>query len=417
MSASPIALPPFAVLAAALRRTTEHLASELARPTHAAPDWNEVEWAIARSVAAMQGVSALLANNLSWPGPPAWLAFLGEQREQGLLRDALIGELLDRIDAATRERGVECVALKGAALRELDLYLPGERPMGDVDLLVASRDLQSIAEAMAAIDYVEAFTTRRHRVYEPRRKLEPNGFGEHVDNPIKIEIHTAVAESLPVRAVDITERLKHGRAQPGLNHYPDLVSLLLHLLLHAAGNMRAHALRQIQLHDIAMVASLFYERDWSALLEQRQDKEQPWWLFPPLALAARYYPGHVPPEVLRAAEAVCPRVLRLATARQSLTDVSWSNLRIHALPGLEWSRTPLDALRFMLSRAWPSRRSLADIELARHAQPQLDQVPWYGVSHGGRMVRWLFSRPPRVQTIVSVRAALESMDVEAPAAE
>ena len=281
--------------------------------------------------------------------------------------------------------------------------------MGDVDLLVASGDLQSIAAAMADIDYVEAFTTHRHRVYEPRRKVAPRGFGEHVDNPLKIEIHTAVAEPLPVRKVDITERLRSGRAQPGLHNYPDLVSLLLHLLLHAAGNMRAHALRQIQLHDIAMVASLLYDRDWSALLEQRHGDEQPWWLFPPLALTARYYPAHVPPEVLRAAQAACPRILRLAAVRQSLTDVSWSNLRIHALPGIAWSRTPLDALRFMLSRASPSRRSLAELELARRAQPQLDQVPWYGVSHGGRIFRWLFSRPPRVQTIVSVRAALESM--------
>jgi hypothetical protein len=132
-----------------------------------------------------------------------------------------------------------------------------------------------------------------------------------------------------------------------------------------------------------------------------------------LALTARYYPKHVPKEVLRAARAACPSVLRLTSARQSLTDVSWSNLRIHALPGLEWSRSPLDALRFLASRVAPSRRSLAQIEAARRDQPQLDHVPWYGVSHGSRMVRWLFSRPPRVQTIVSVRAALESVAISA----
>ena len=416
MTASTIRMPTFKVLAVALRRTTEQLARELAHPTDSQPDWTETEWTIARSVAAMQGISVLLANTLRWPGPPAWQAFLAEQREQSLLRHERIGLLLERIDVVTRERKVDCVALKGAALRTLDLYRPGERPMGDVDLLVADRDLQSIAAAMADIDYVEAFATHRHRVYEPLRKVAPRGFGEHAENPLKIEIHTAVAEQLPVRTVNITDRLRPNRARPGLNNYPDLVSLLLHLLLHAAGNMRAHALRQVQLHDIAMVAGLLYESDWRTLLG-RSHGEEPWWLFPPLVLTARYYPKQIPAEVLRAASTACPRVLRLAAARHSLTDVSWSNLRIHAFPGIEWSRTPLDAVRFVRARIVPTRRSLAELELARRAQPQFDHVPWYGVSNGGRILRWVFSRPPRVQTIASVRAALESVDAAAQAGE
>jgi hypothetical protein len=171
--------------------------------------------------------------------------------------------------------------------------------------------------------------------------------------------------------------------------------------------MRAHALRQIQLHDIAMVAALFYDQDWATLLERR-DGEAVWWLFPPLALTARYYPEHIPVEVLRAARAACPSILRIAAARQSLTDVSWSNLRIHAFPGIAWSRTPLEALRFVRTRVAPSRHSLAELELARRAQPQLNRVPWYALPHRARILRWLVSRPPRVQTIASVRAALES---------
>ena len=406
-------LPPYKVLATALRRTTECLACELADPTDSEPAWNEIEWAVARSAAAMQGISALLAHNLVWEGPPAWLGFLEEQRAQSVLRHERIGLLLATIDTAMRAHGVAAVALKGAALRTLELYRPGERPMGDVDLLVRSADVPRVAAAMADIDYVEAFTTQRHGVYEPRHKTAPRGFGEHVDNPLKIEIHTAVAELLPVRSVDITEALQRGGAPAGLNNYPDLVSLLLHLLLHAAGNMRAHALRHVQLHDIALVASLLYEKDWRALLAQPANRGTRWWLFPPLALTARYYPKHVPPEVLHAARAACPRVLRAAAGRQALTDVSWSNLRIGALPGLEWSRSPLDALRLLASRVAPSRRSLSQLEAARRDQPQLDRVPWYGVSHGSRIVRWVFSRPPRVQTIVAVRAALESADVGA----
>jgi hypothetical protein len=405
-------MPPFSVVAAALRKTTEHLAAEVVTSSPAPPEWNEIEWAIAQSAAAMQGISTLLANRLAWSGPAMWCAFLAEQREQSLLRHARIGALLQQIDAATRTRGVECLVLKGGALRALELYSPGERPMGDIDLLVASRDLPSVTAAMSDIDYVQAFRTSRHDVYQPRHMVTRFGFGEHVDNALKIEVHTAIGESLPVRKVDITERLRPRNARPGLNHYPDLVALLLHLLLHAAGNIRAHALRQVQLHDIALVSSLFYDGDWEVLLEGR-GRQSPWWLYPPLALTARYYPGCVPAEVLRVAHSRCPPILRAAAARQSLTDVSWSNLRIRAFPGIAWSRTPLDALRFIWSRASPGRRALRELDLALRAQPQLDQVPWYGVSHGARIVRWLFSRPPRVQTIVSVRAALDSVGMGA----
>lgn len=411
MSGSTARIPPFKALAAALRRTTEHLARELAQPTASAPDWSETEWAIAQSAAAMQGISVLLAGKLAWPGPPAWRMFLAEQHEQSVLRDERIGALLGRIDATLRGKGVGCVALKGAALRALGLYARGERPMGDVDLLVADWDLPSIAMAMADIGYVEAFTMQRHRVFEPWDRRTPRGFGEHVDNALKIEIHTAVAEPLPVSKVEITARLWLDRPEPGINAYPSLAALLLHLLLHAAGNIRAHTLRHVHLHDIAAMAPLLAEDDWRAVLERPRGGERAWWVFPPLVLAARYHPERIPEDVLRAARAVCPRVLRVAAERQSLTDVSWSNLRIHAFPGIAWSRTPFEALRFMRSRALPSRRSLAELECVARDQPQLDRVPWYGLPHGRRVLHWLFSKPPRVQTMVSVRAALESAGI------
>jgi hypothetical protein len=111
--------------------------------------------------------------------------------------------------------------------------------------------------------------------------------------------------------------------------------------------------------------------------------------------------------VIRSLRARCPRALRFASDRASLTDVSWSNLRIHAFPGIDWSRTPNDALRYIRSRLVPSRRALADIASTVRRQPHLERLPWYGVSHGQRIVRWLVSRPPRVQTILSVTAALE----------
>jgi hypothetical protein len=86
--------------------------------------------------------------------------------------------------------------------------------------------------------------------------------------------------------------------------------------------------------------------------------------------------------------------------------VSWANLRIAALPGLEWARTPGEGLRFARSRLFPPRgprrADLAD----RHCAAPPHARRWYGVSHAERVLRWVFTRPPRVQTISVVSAAL-----------
>lgn len=392
-------LPSFGKIRAALRKTTEHLARELHAPTAKAPAWNDFEWSIARAVAAMQGTSTLLAKRLLWHGPGGWHEFLHEQLELGLARDLRISALLAAVDTTLREAGIGCVALKGAALRSQGIYSPGERPMGDIDLLARADDLARVDDCLRALDYLPAYVTRRHHVYEPSRKTPGVAFGEHPDNPLKIEVHTHIADALPARPVDITAGLWRESVRPGLNPYRDAAALMKHLLLHAAGNMRAHGLRQVQLHDIALFARNLDAHHWAALLEN-------WWVLPPLDLTERYYPGCIPAQVLVVARKRCTPLLRLAAARNTLSEVSWSNLRIAAFPGIAWSRTPLEALRFVRSRVIPGQLAIDELQNVQAAQPALRQFPWYGLSHTSRILRWLFSTPPRVQTMVSVCAAL-----------
>jgi hypothetical protein len=400
-------LPPFGRVAAALRATTERLARELARPSDVPPSWSGFEWAIARSVAGMQGISTLLANNLRWQGPPAWQSFLAQQREQSVLREARIDELLRQLDTAARPAAQASVARQGSALRAMGLYRAGERPMGDVDLLVRADDLPSMADVMQRVGYQEMYSIERHTAYSRPQDAVIRDIGEHADNPLKVEVHATIAEALPVRPVDITVHLRPAQAQPGLNAYASTAALMLHFLLHAAGNMRAHALRQIQLHDIAALSRTFDRHDWQTLLASARGPETLWWAYPALVLTSRYYPGSVPPERLHELRALCPFQLRFATERATLTDVSWSNLRIHAVPGIAWARTPLDALRYARSRALPSRKAVAELDtVTQNATPQLSRIPWYRLPHRKRIARWLFSRPPRVQTISSVIAAL-----------
>lgn len=42
----------------------------------------------------------------------------------------------------------------------------------------------------------------------------------------------------------------------------------------------------------------------------------------------------------------------------------------------------------------------------RKLLPEMRTIPWYGQRHATRIVRWLSTRPPRVQTMRSVLDAL-----------
>ena len=161
-------LPPLVQVATALRRTTELLAFELAAPTTAPPPWSQFEWHIARAVSAMQGVSSLLQARLRWQGPDEWQRFLSEQRQQSVGRYRQIATLLEAIDTQARREGLALVGLKGAALHAGGVYAPGERPMGDIDLLIRPGDATVIPRVLEACGYTTAFSTDRHLVFQPR---------------------------------------------------------------------------------------------------------------------------------------------------------------------------------------------------------------------------------------------------------
>jgi Uncharacterised nucleotidyltransferase len=403
-----VALPPLATVAAALRNITELLAHEITCPTEQPPPWDDFEWRVAQAVASMQGVSSLLCDGLRWQAPASWRRFLEGQRQHVAGRHRKIVQLLDGIDSRARREGIALVALKGAALHANGIYRAGERPMADIDLLGREADVQATSRLLADSGFELTFTTWRNLLFESRlRRVSAAGdLGENINRPIKIELHTSIRERLPMCDYEITEFIQPRAAQPGLNAYPSAASLMMHLLLHAAGNMRSHALRLIQLHDIARLSERFGPRDWEELLLARPNGRPPWWAVPPLILTERYYPGRVPADVIDRLAPQCPWLLERTARGQLLADVSWSDIRVNALPGIEWSRTPQEALRFVISRIWPSLDERFELQHFAEHHPGASEVPWYGISQAARILRWVFSKPPRVQTILTVQAAL-----------
>ncbi len=406
MSKEEFALPPPRALRTLLRSITERLAVELARPGNNAPDWSELEWRLARAVAAIHGVSALLATTLKWDGPPGWQPFLASQRAHVAVRHHRIEELLSRLDRRARDESVAFVALKGAALHSLGLYQPGDRPMADVDLLVQPGEARHAQLLLESLGFSEEFSNWKHRVFVPALRTVHAGLGEHAQNYIKIELHQRIAEILPVRITEVTQTVLGTRPHPGLNAYPSNAALIAHLLIHAAGAMAYRALRLLHLHDIALVSSRMSTSDWDELLALGGEPHGLWWALPPLRLTARYYTTAVPKQVLAALTEHCQWTVRRLTHRQSLSDVSLSDPWIEAFPGIGWCRSLAEAMELIYSRVRPGEDVLRLRKLDVQNQIPAANSAWSRLSQGQRMLRWLLSKQTRPHTLHAVRTAL-----------
>jgi len=399
-------LPPLGIVRHGLRRTTEALAAELARPGATTPAWNELEWRLATAVAVAHGVSPLLCGCCAWENAP-WRRFLESQREHVELRHRRIDALLQRIDADARAAGLALVPLKGAALHALGIYAPGERPMADIDLLVREDDAAAAIQLLLQLGYVESFAQWKHRVFKPATGQPFAGLGEHRDTPVNIELHTRIRERLPVSLVDISARVQPRQPRPGLNPYPSHGALMSHLLLHAAGNMCGRSLRLLHLHDIALLAARMAAGDWAVLWDG--DTEPPWWALPPLRLAARHYPEAIPAAVLARLERDCPLLLRTISRRQNLTRVSCSELWLHAFAGIEWSRSVHEAGRYLRNRVSPPQEALEERADMARTQLWLQGQDWVTSPHRRRVLTWLTRPVPRMDILYVVRAALEPL--------
>ncbi|HVI56761.1 MAG TPA: nucleotidyltransferase family protein [Luteibacter sp.] len=400
-------MPSLKLVRRGLNRTTEALAAELAlaRPGSRLPAWTDLEWRLASAVAVAHGVSPLLSRLSTWQ-KPAWRRFLAAQREHVEQRHARIAALLERIDSGARDVGLAVVPLKGSALHALGIYAPGDRPMADIDLLVRDEDVGPTSALLLELGYVESFAQWKHRVFKPVDGSDFVGLGEHRDTPVNIELHTRIQERLPVSTVDITTRIYPRHPRPGLNPYPSHGALMSHLLLHAAGNVCGRSVRLMHLNDISLLSTRMVASDWQALWDDGRTGSA-WWALPPLRLVARYYPNAVPPTTLDRLERECPPLLRALSRRWTLTDVSCSDLWLHALPGVEWSRSVSEVMRCLRNRLRPSAESVKERADMVRTQVWLQGQSWVTQGHRRRMLTWLTRPVPRMDTLYVVRAALE----------
>jgi hypothetical protein len=400
----------------ALRQATERFAAEIATPADSAPDWSEFEWVMAQAASVLHGITPLLASSLRWGGSAQWRSFAAEQLLHTAARHRRIVALLAEIERRARADGIGFIALKGAALHALGLYSAGQRPMSDIDLLVREGQLPRMSRLLEGLGYCTGFTIWKHVTLEPIRASQPaaqRSFGENEHAPVKIDLHTHIAERLPAISHDITELMFAQPLRPGLNPYPSSVALMLHLSLHAAGNLLTRSLRLIQLHDIALLARRFGANDWSRLMDVRLAGRGPWWALPPLLLVQRYY-GGVPSEVLKSMERDCPPLLRRSSRSQLLSDVSYAAIHNQAFPGLVWSRSLSELLTWLRIRVHPGPEQLSVLQ-AVSKEPWAAGTDWYQIPRARRALRWLYSRTPRPAVMYIVDAATAAHSAAASA--
>jgi len=386
---------------------TERLARELAHPTVDAPRWTASEWQVARAVAVMHGVSPVLAKVLRWDGPEHWRRFLDHERAETAARHQRIEQLLQMLDEVACARGIALMALKGAELHRRGICLPGDRPMSDVDLLVRSPERQAAREMLQAIGYQRSYVTAKHEVFVPTQAGSKSDFGEDHDRAIKIELHDHIAEVLPHYESDITGAVASGRWLPGVRGYSSDAALMAHLLLHAAGNMSARALRLMHLYDMALLSRRMTAADWHRVLTGMDPQGCSWWAVPVLGLARQYFDMDIPASPLHAATMELPRMLRWRAKSARLCDVSISRLWVSRAPGLPWSRSMQELARYLWRRLHPDRAFREVLQVIAQQTPWIGNSPWFRSSRVLRAVRLLLSRVPSPSTIHMLRRSAE----------
>jgi len=374
----------------------------LAHPSAEVPDWSPFEWRIARASAVLHGVSSLLSSHLTWPGPTDWLEFLAEQRMHTQARHVRLDALLRLIDERARDLSIAVVALKGASLHQMGLYAAGERPMADLDLFVSAADVESMAGILEAIGFRQTTVTWKHRVFESDEVQPPAIFGEHSGNGIKIDLHMQIREILPRQPVDVSDLILPSEPRFGLNPYRSQASLMAHLLLHAAGCITLRTLRLVQLHDMALLSMRMSSTDWAQLVSLGERRSL-WWAFSPLTLVARYY-GTIPAEVLASAAADCGWSLRRSSRNRLLWQVSFSDLRRRAFPGIEWSQSVGEVLAYATERAVLAAQVLTRANHSGHVAGRVDGIPTPSALQPP--ARWMGLRPARPAPLLAVRNAL-----------
>jgi hypothetical protein len=221
-----------------------------------------------------------------------------------------LGQLLAAFDRAH----VPVIALKGAVLAELVYPHAATRPMGDLDLMVASTDLDAADPVMRGLGYLPDPSVPRSPEWYRSSHLHLVPYVLPDSSP-PVEVHHHIIRSPHAERVPIEDLWR--RARPArLASCETLVlspeDLLFHLALHAVLTDRVLG-RLRGLTDIAFTIQRYQDRvDWDALIRQARDSGTARHVHAAFWLARDLVSADAPDTVLR--------LLRSGSGRSAIED-------------------------------------------------------------------------------------------------
>ena len=267
---------------------------------------------------------------------------------QAALRLRELRDVLSSFDTL----GVEALVLKGAALAETVYENVALRPMGDLDLLVRERDLETAGEALLALGYREdsgeAPDLSHHRAFV---RLLPSGVYSAIELHRRPFATPPFDRALPADQLFERSRLATigGRTVP----VPSDVDMLLHLSGHLV-LQHARSERLIWVADVDRVARLLNAEMWQEAIERADASSLAPSLSDALAVAVIWFGTPIPSGVNSS--------LEIAIQNDPDTVSAHSRVRARAPIGHEGARRLTDLkgvdgllpkLRFALAFAFP----------------------------------------------------------------
>ena len=204
-----------------------------------------IDWTEFIALALHHGVTPALLTAFAEPScqslvPVEIQSALRQYCETARERNAYLASELLAILSALADRGISALPFKGALLAEMLYGDLGQRPPGDIDFLVRSRDVARVCEVLVSRGYRDAhassvvMTATQHDMY--RRYQCEYQFIRDVDGAV-VEPHWAFAPRM--RAVDLDYEAQFARARRTVlagtavsTHAPE--DLLLLLCVHGA---------------------------------------------------------------------------------------------------------------------------------------------------------------------------------------
>jgi putative nucleotidyltransferase-like protein len=213
------------------------------------------------------------------------------------LRNMQIYSELRNVTKSLKDRGIQVIFLKGAALAETVYPDMSLRPMSDIDLLVKKADLHDVAEILSESGYVPS---SKHSVefYEGHHHLMPY---LRQDKFIMIEVHHNIAPAPFMSRLNTDSLWESAQVANIAGVAASVLSpedLVLHLCLHMADDFFVDRMKVLV--DISEAIRYYgRELDWRSIIRKSNECQAGSFVHYSLYLAKEMMDALIPTYVLR----------------------------------------------------------------------------------------------------------------------